>query len=125
MSKEYTHIDLGVEGERLAAEHLVKNGYEIIECNYRCKIGEIDIVARQKNVLCFVEVKTRTSPDQGHPLESITLLKQRKISLSALSYLQEHEILYLQDSRFDVVSILDDGGEVQIEIIPNAFDSCV
>lgn len=125
MSTEYTHVDLGIEGERLAAEQLIKDGYEIIECNYRCKIGEIDIVARQKNVLCFVEVKTRTSPEQGHPLESVTPSKQRKISLAALLYLQEHDILYLQDCRFDVVAILENDGGVQIEIIQNAFDSCI
>lgn len=125
MNKEYTHIDLGVQGEKLAVEHLAQNGYKVIKCNYRCKIGEIDIVALEKDVLCFVEVKTRTSEEQGHPLESITPAKQRKLSLVALNYLQEHEMLHLQEARFDVVSILEDSGELKIEIIQNAFDSCV
>lgn len=125
MNKEYTHIDLGVQGEKLAVEHLAQNGYKVIKCNYRCKIGEIDIIALEKDVLCFVEVKTRTSEEQGHPLESITPAKQRKLSLVALNYLQEHEMLHLQEARFDVVSILEESGELKIEIIQNAFDSCV
>jgi len=125
MNKEYTHIDLGAEGEKLAVEYLAQNGYKIIKRNYRCKMGEIDIVALDKDILCFVEVKTRASEEQGHPLESITPAKQRKLSLVALNYLQEHEMLHLQEARFDVVSILEDFGELKIDIIQNAFDSCV
>lgn len=125
MSKEFTHIELGVQGERWAVEHLVRNGYQIVECNYRCKMGEIDIIAKDKHVMCFVEVKMRASQDQGHPLESITPAKQRKLSLSALSFLQEHDLLHRQEARFDVVAIVEDEEGPRIEIIQNAFDSCV
>ncbi len=125
MTMATTKIKLGAEGERLAVQRLIEIGYEIIECNYRSKMGEIDIIAKDQHVICFIEVKMRTSDEQGHPLESITVSKQRKISLSALSYLQEHELLSSQEARFDVVSIMENEGSIQVEIIQNGFESCV
>jgi putative endonuclease len=78
----------GQEGEALAARHLKKNGYRIIEKNYRTKLGEIDIIAKDKDTLVFVEVKSRRSWQFGNPKAAVTPRKQRKISMVALHYLK-------------------------------------
>lgn len=122
MTKKRTHIDLGVWGESLAAEYLIRKGYRIIARNYENFIGEIDIIAMQDRVLCFVEVKTREGDQYGSPFESVTLQKQKKIVKVAQVYLLENGIED-QDCRFDVVSILLEGNYLKkIEIIEDAFD---
>ncbi|ACL06320.1 YraN family protein [Desulfatibacillum aliphaticivorans] len=115
------HKARGSRGEELAARFLKKQGYKILETNYRCALGEIDIIARHKKVLAFVEVKTRTSTAFGHPKSAVTPKKQRKISMVALEYLKKNRKLD-QPARFDVVSILSDGEDPKIEIIQNAFE---
>jgi putative endonuclease len=114
MSNE--RINLGRRGENISVEFLKKKGYKIIERNYRCSLGEIDIVAKDKNVLCFVEVKTRKTERYGLPEEAINWHKQRKLTKVALTYLKEKKI-YKQDLRFDVVSVYPD----HIELIKDAF----
>ena len=92
---------LGQEGERLAADYLAKNGYRIIERNYRYHRNEIDIIARHKKTLCFVEVKTRSSSEKGHPADAVTAIKQKEIIKAARAYLAftgQNET----DCRFDV-----------------------
>lgn len=81
---------LGRCGEDIAAEHLERQGYRILERNWRCARGEIDIVASRGNQLVFVEVKTRSSLDFGHPLESITLVKLSRLRSLALSWCASH-----------------------------------
>ena len=96
--------ELGQEGERLAADYLAKKGYHIIERNYRYHRNEIDIIARHHQTLCFIEVKTRSTAEKGHPAEAVTLPKQREIIKAARAYLTfsgEDET----DCRFDVVAI--------------------
>lgn len=95
---------LGQEGERLAANYLAKNGYRIIERNYRYHRNEIDIIARDGPTLCFVEVKTRLSSAKGHPAEAVTLKKQHEIIKAAQAYLAfcTNEVC---DCRFDVIAI--------------------
>ncbi len=122
MTQDIDQSNLGAVGEQLAVEHLEREGYQIIKRNYRHPIGEIDIIALQDGVICFVEVKMRANTDQGHPIESITPLKQRKISRTALAYLQEQEATE-RPCRFDVVSILYEWGDYQIELCTNAFES--
>ncbi len=116
--------NLGKTGETIASNFLKKKGYTIVTRNYRRKFGEIDIIARDRDYLVFIEVKTRTGTSHGHPLEAITFKKQRQISKVAQCYLAEND-LYDVAARFDVVSvILSQNDQIHIEIIPNAFDVC-
>lgn len=107
----------GADQEVLAAVWLEKQGLRILEKNYRCRQGEIDLIARDGRYLVFVEVKYRKGIHTGHPSEAVDLRKQRKISRAALYYCYEHRIPETQACRFDVVSILDD----KIEHIRDAF----
>ncbi len=107
---------VGVEGENLAKEFLIKNKYKILETNYICAIGEIDIIAKHKQTIVFVEVKTRTSTKFGLPRESVTSFKQQKIKNVATNYLVSKKLTNSL-CRFDVIDILN--GE--ITHIKNAF----
>ncbi len=113
--------DTGILGEKLAGDFLKKRGYRILETNYRCPQGEIDIVARHKDSLVFVEVRTRTSREFGSPEESITSAKKARLLASALHYQQMHHNLP-QLWRIDVVVVeLDQKGKPsRIELIENA-----
>jgi len=115
------HIQFGQEGESIAAKHLKKCGYKIILQNYRNKVGEIDIVARDGDTIVFVEVKTRRNNHFGGPKRAVTYQKQRKISMAALSYLKEFRMSD-HKARFDVVAVLEDGKKPVVEIIKNAFE---
>lgn len=103
-------INLGKQGEALAAAYLQKKGFVIKEKNYRQKVGEIDIIAQEGNTLVFVEVKTRTTLRFGQPYEAITQQKQKQLRRVAEDYLSRNK---KQDSivRFDVVSILMNSGK--------------
>ncbi|MFH1218102.1 MAG: YraN family protein [Pseudomonadota bacterium] len=111
---------LGKMGEELARKFLLRQGYKIIQCNFRTRNGEIDIVAREGNTLIFVEVKTRSDGRFGSPFEAVTAGKQRKISMVALEYLVAHGGPD-QSCRFDVVSVRP-GENPEVEIIRNAFE---
>jgi len=119
--KDIRKIAMGKEGEKIAADFLKKNGYRIMEVNYRCPIGEIDIVARDKNVLVFVEVKTRKSSALGYPEQAVGVKKQKKMSQLALWYLQEKKSQDVS-ARFDVVAILMLSSGNDIRLVRNAFD---
>jgi putative endonuclease len=108
-------------GEAAAAEYLRHQGYEILVRNYRTRLGEIDIIARSKDCICFIEVKARFSPLCGSPLEAVDAAKQRKICRVALGYLREKK---LQDckARFDVVAVVLNEGKTEVRLIPNAFE---
>jgi putative endonuclease len=95
---------LGKDGEDLAARHLLGAGFAIVTRNWRCPAGEIDIVARDRDALVIVEVKTRTSTAFGSPAEAITHRKQDKLRELALLWLREHP--HRGPIRFDVVSVL-------------------
>ena len=117
---------LGTEGEQRAVEFLVANNYTILKTNYRVgRMGEIDIIARDGEYICFIEVKTRRSCSFGVPGEAVTLPKQEKIKLIAAIYLSNTGNMN-KCVRFDVVEILmkNSNGinEMQsINIIKNAF----
>ena len=115
----------GNHAEDVAVLFLERQGYKILHRNFRLRFGEIDIIAYDKDTLCFVEVKARTTDELGGPLESITYFKQRKLSKLALAYLRrEYKSLEVQ-ARFDVVAIaLDEQGRETVEIIKNAFEVC-
>ncbi len=112
---------LGESGESLAVKLLKKDGYKIIEQNYRCKLGEIDIIAKDGDVLTFVEVKARRTDEFEGPKSAVTPQKQRRISMVALHYLKETEQME-QKARFDVVAILLLPEHPDAQIIKNAFD---
>jgi len=115
---------LGQRGETLACRHLKKQGYQILEQNYRTRLGEIDIIARQGDSLVFVEVKTRRSARYGSPALAITPQKQKKLSVNALSYLKYTRQMDSR-ARFDVVLIrTGSSGAPEVEIIQNAFPLC-
>lgn len=111
---------LGRQGEELAVEYLQQQGHLILERNYRCPAGEIDIVCEEGRELVFVEVKTRRSVAFGSPEEAVTRKKRETIRKVALYWLREQKI-YRRDMRFDVVSILLAGAEPEIHHIKNAF----
>lgn len=113
--------DTGILGEKLARGFLERQGYRILETNYRCHRGEIDIIARHRDFLVFVEVRSKKSLEFGTPEESITLAKKRRIKAAALYYQQAHPKLPPQ-WRIDVVVIeLSPAGKlVRAELIENA-----
>ncbi len=119
MSKE--NLLLGKTGEELAASLLKENGYKILARNFKTRIGEIDIIARDKDTISFVEVKTRHSDKFGLPQEAISSSKQRQISKAALVYLKDNNLLN-KKARFDVVSILFSGKEPKMDLIKDAFE---
>ena len=122
MEKKNTK-QIGKRGEDLAVEFLERNNYNILERNYRNRIGEIDIIAKDGGVLCFIEVKTRTSDSFGFPEEAISRAKQRKISQTVLAYLKAHKISE-EDFRFDSIAVMlkvpDE--HAKISLIKNAFE---
>jgi len=119
--KDTQKITTGKEGEKIAAAYLKKNGYRIIEINFRCPIGEIDIVAKEKNDLVFVEVKTRKSIALGYPEQAVGIRKQKKMSQLALWYMQKRKIADT-NARFDVVAITLMPENNEVRLIKNAFD---
>jgi putative endonuclease len=117
-----THLVQGHEGEQLAVRHLKRLGYRIVCRNYRCPLGEIDIIARHRGVLVFVEVKSRRSGAFGSPKWAITPAKQRKLSQVAWHYLQKCDLTET-NARFDVVTVSGRKGAPLLEVIENAFES--
>ena len=111
---------IGAEQEQIAGVYLENQGYEILSYNFHTRIGEIDIVARHGQYLVFIEVKYRKSASGGHPLEAVSVQKQKKISKCALYYMKRYGLEYMP-VRFDVVGILDK----EITVIQNAFEFIV
>jgi putative endonuclease len=112
---------LGGLGEDMAVDFLEKRGYTILDRNYRCRSGEIDIIARKKKLICFIEVKTRRTRAFGAPQEAVTPRKQHTIGRVALDFLQRHRIEN-HPARFDVVAVDFSSGDGVIEFIENAFE---
>jgi putative endonuclease len=113
---------LGERGETIAAAYLKGQKFTIIERNFRCKAGEVDIIARDANSFVFVEVKTRRNLSFGPPQLALTPFKQRQISKAALTWLAKKK-LFGANARFDVIAILLPNHEVPvIDHIRNAFD---
>lgn len=99
---------LGRWGEERAAEYLRGRGYRILACNWRCRFGEIDIVAREGKTLCFVEVKLRRGDRYGRAAEQVDRRKRQRLTLAAQAYLEQHP----EDCpmRFDVLEVYAPGG---------------
>ena len=113
----------GVWGEALVADYLREKGYKLAAHSYRCRFGEIDLIAWDKSVLCFVEVKTRSNLACGLPTEYVTAAKQERIRKTAAFYLMEKGLDC--PVRFDVAEVYTDGAHspaaTHIEYIENAF----
>ncbi|WP_433565556.1 YraN family protein [Nocardia sp. CA-151230] len=99
------HLALGAQGEELAARYLAEAGMEIVARNWRCRFGELDVIAREGEVTAFVEVKTRRGLACGPPEEAVTYLKQQRIRAVAQHWLREQRGPW-QRVRFDVVAVL-------------------
>lgn len=122
LSKSYTSKQaLGKSGEELAAILLKDKGYKIIARNYKTKLGEIDIVACDKDTIAFIEVKARRFDTFGLPSEAISRVKQRQISKVALLFLKEKSLLG-KKARFDVVSVVYSKNLPKLDLIKNAFE---
>ena len=118
----FARIYSGKNGEDLAVFCLLKQGYKIIERNYKTKLGEIDIIADCRGCICFVEVRAKNSLSFGAPEETIIKRKQLQISKAALLYIKKYK---LQDKscRFDVVSVEGvDKPRPEVRLIENAFE---
>jgi putative endonuclease len=122
--KNLFRLLLGDRGERAAVRYLKTQRFRILAKQYRNSYGEVDIIAQDGRTTVFVEVKTRTSTNDGQPFEAVDLRKQEKLTRIALAWLKKHGRLE-QSSRFDVVSILwpDEKGEPQIQHFRNAFEA--
>lgn len=105
---------VGQKGEEAAREYLKEQGYSIVDNNYRCRLGEIDIIARDGNTVVIVEVRTKTGLAFGRPEESITRDKARKLHRLALQYLQSHYQLEIS-SRIDLVAVMVDRNSGQVK----------
>ena len=115
-------IKTGKKGEDLAFSYLKKERYKIIERNYRTKCGEIDIIAKDKDVTVFIEVRSGNTEKFGLPEETINKRKQQQIAKSALFYIKRYG-LEKENSRFDVVCVKDVDSEFpKIRLIKNAFE---
>lgn len=113
---------LGKKGEQFASQALKRKGYKIIARNYRCRLGEIDIIALDRSFIVFVEVKTRTSSRFGSGASAITIKKQQQIARVAHHFLAEKQFTYM-DARFDVVALkCRNNGDFEFDHITNAFD---
>jgi len=111
---------LGDRGEEIALQHLLRQGYSLVERNYRTRYGELDLILRHGDTLVFVEVKLRRGTGFGDPLEAVTEHKQATIRGIAEQYLAEEQPEFEQ-ARFDVVGILAEGASYRIEHIEEAF----
>ena len=113
---------IGARGEDVAVGFLVENGYNIIKRNYRCRYGEVDIIAEDGLTLAFIEVKTRGSALFGAPQGSVDSRKQARIIRSACVYMEDEGIIdrYI---RFDVVSVMRNKGRYTAEIFKGAFEA--
>lgn len=113
-------MNLGKQGEEIAVSYLKKHGYKIIETNFSCKFGEIDIIAEKDDTICFVEVKTRTNESFGSPVEAITPFKMKHIIKSVQYYILKR---HLEDKevRLDVLEVEMMNGRANVNQIENAI----
>ena len=121
-----TTREQGEYTENLACQYLENKGFKLIEKNFNCRLGEIDLIMKDKDSLVFVEVRYRRSNNFGSGAESITISKQSKLIKTASLYLQQHAKLNQYPARFDIVSIsgfieTDNINNIDFDWIENAF----
>lgn len=120
--KENARRKTGEAGEKYAEHYLRQCGYRIIACNFRCRRGEIDIIAERGGILCFVEVKTRRGRAYGLPAEAVNHRKRARIRIAAEYYLLCHPEYRNYSFRMDIMELLIVDGRVWIRYLENAFD---
>jgi putative endonuclease len=113
----------GDEAEEAAVQLLRRAGYSVVDRNFRCRYGEVDIIAERGELLCFVEVRMRSTAAWGDPAHTVSWAKQRRVCKAALHYLLERRVGQDRMVRFDVISIVGRGPDAQVEHIPGAFDA--
>lgn len=114
-------LDLGKWGEDLALKKVKKLGYKCIARNYRCPVGEVDLIAKDGDTLVFIEIKTRRGRSLGYAKEAVNQRKRRQLSKVALAFMKANGCSETR-ARFDVVVINHDGVSQEIEVVRNAFD---
>ena len=113
---------LGDAGEELVARWYADAGYRVLDRNWRCREGELDVVVARAGVLVFCEVKTRRSTAFGVPAEAVTFTKQRRLRTLAMRWLEEHPGIRAPSLRFDVAAVLAERGRPPvIDVIEGAF----
>jgi putative endonuclease len=112
-------LSFGKQGEDMAVEFLIEEGYEILERNWRFRHIEVDIIARKSNQLVIVEVKTRSGNSYGEPYVAVDIRKQRSLIFAAERYIFSQNLDV--DVRFDIISIIIDQGRTALEHIKEAF----
>lgn len=115
------HLKRGEQGETAAVDYLLQKRYRILDRNWSCRQGELDIVCERKGTIVFVEVKTRDIQGMVEPVEAITATKQKRIARAASRYLSEKK-LWDRPSRFDFMVVLCEGDHFTLEHIEHAFD---
>lgn len=113
------HNELGKKGEQLAVDFLLKNGYKIIERNYRFDKAEVDVIARKKDVLAIVEVKTRSTSNFGSPEEFVTPKQMQRLVKAVDEYVVVNDLDV--EVRFDIVAIVKENKGFKIDYLENAF----
>jgi putative endonuclease len=116
------HLRAGKLGEQIAERWLQRKGLQTIRKNYRCKVGELDLIMRENNRLVIVEVRYRKSTDFGGPLNSVSTLKQQRIARTTLHFLQAAPQFKHSPLRFDVLSLVGSLDKPAIEWCQRAFD---
>jgi putative endonuclease len=113
------HNKLGDLGEELAVEHLVKNGYDILERNYTYQKAEVDIIAQKGDTLVVVEVKTRSTADFGNPQDFLKPKQIKRLVMAVDAYINENDLDV--EVRFDIIAIVIEGKTVDLEHLEDAF----
>lgn len=113
------HNELGKKGEQLAVDFLLKNGYDILERNYRFNKAEVDIIAQQKNTLAIIEVKTRSTTDFGNPQDFVKPKQIQRLVKTVDKYVNANRLDV--EVRFDIIAIVKEGKGFNIEHLENAF----
>lgn len=114
--------EAGKKGEELAVSHILSQGFKLVERNWRPgREGEIDIIADDHGLLVFIEVKTRTNDNYGHPLQAVTRNKQKQMGRMAKCYLYQKKLYGRVDCRFDVIGVKLGSGPPQLQHVRDAF----
>jgi putative endonuclease len=116
-----SRAETGKSAEQTACDHLRRQGLELVEANYRCRHGEIDLIMRDGETTVFVEVRYRRSNRFGSSAESVDSRKQARLLASAAHYLQQHPRAARGACRFDVVALSSHNGRQQLDWITDAF----
>ena len=119
MTKE--RLELGHLGEKMALKEVRRLGYKEVERNFRCPLGEVDLIAKDGDTLVFIEIKTRKGRSLGYAKEAVNERKQRQISKVALTYMKNKKCVGVK-ARFDVVAVSLGIGKPELEVIKNAFE---